>query len=243
MTTKIYGSAQTKLLLVDDADETCTLVRAALRQNASLHVTSAHSIAQARAALASDQFEMILLDLSLPDGDGLTLFGEIKQMKKYRETPIIILTSSDDPRTRVAAFTLDVDDFVGKPFNLAEFRARVESKLRRHQAHEGPTEDFTAGSFVFELATHRLYNREVEKYVDLTSREFKILLQLARHPLWIFSRNQIIQAVWPAGVHVTERAIDTHICLIRRKLGNYSDVVESVLGEGYRFRTGPPSFG
>ncbi|PWU19726.1 MAG: hypothetical protein C5B49_05300 [Bdellovibrio sp.] len=224
-----------KLLLVDDSEETCTLVRNILCQSSDISLDICQTAAEAIEHLSKNKYDLILLDISLPDGDGISLFGRIRSMIKFASVPVVFLTSIGDVTTKVTAFSLDADDFIVKPFNLLEFRARVEAKLRKQMSSKSNADEYVIGPFVFEIGTLRLFNTELGSYLDLTSREFKILHQLSRRPFWIFSREQIINAVWSDGVHVSERTIDTHICLIRKKLGAWSGMIESVLGEGYRF--------
>jgi DNA-binding response OmpR family regulator len=224
-----------RLLLVDDCEETGNLVRHTLCQSPELTLDVTKTTNEALDCLGKYRYDLILLDISLPDGDGLSLFSRIKTLSSCVGIPVIFLTSSNDITTKVTAFSLDADDFIVKPFNLLELRARVEARIRRQLSNRAGAEEYCVGPFVFEMATLRLLNSELGQYLDLTSREFKILLQLSRRPFWIFSRDQIIQAVWSESVHVSERTIDTHICLIRKKLGRWAGMIESVLGEGYRF--------
>lgn len=224
-----------RLLLVDDCEDTRRLVRHTLCQSPEVNLDEAKTSSEALDHLTKYKYDLILLDISLPDGDGLSLFSKIKTLATCVGVPVIFLTSMDDITTKVTAFSLDADDFIVKPFNLLELRARVEARLRRQLSSRSASEEYVVGPFVFEMATLRLFNSELGKYLDLTSREFKILLQLSRRPFWIFSREQIIQAVWSDQVHVSERTIDTHVCLIRKKLGQWAGAIESVLGEGYRF--------
>lgn len=224
-----------RLLLVDDCEDTCKLVRHTLCQSPEVILDECKTTAESLDCLGKYKYDLILLDISLPDGDGLSLFSKIKSMSTCVGVPVIFLTSMNDITTKVTAFSLDADDFIVKPFNLLELRARVEARIRRQLSSRVSSEEYVVGPFVFEMATLRLFNTELGEYLDLTSREFKILLQLSRRPFWIFSRDQIIQAVWSDSVHVSERTIDTHICLIRKKLGRWSGMIESVLGEGYRF--------
>ncbi|MGE4233961.1 MAG: response regulator transcription factor [Bacteriovoracia bacterium] len=223
-----------KVLIVDDDPQVLSTVESSLSP-AGITVDSCESAKEALELINKKKYDSLILDIMLPDSDGFDLFQKIKKQAAYKNVPTLFLSSKEDIASKVSALTLGADDYVVKPFNMIELRARVESKIRKNVARTEELEEFSAGPLTFEITSQRVWIRKEHKLIDLTAKEFKILLLLARRPNWIFSREQILNAVTGVGVHVTDRTIDTHICTIRKKLGDYAGSIDSVLGEGYRF--------
>jgi two-component system alkaline phosphatase synthesis response regulator PhoP len=224
-----------KILLIEDAPDCQLLVKEALARSSDVRIAS--SLGEARALLGTERFELIILDLSLPDGDGMEFFSRLQGAAAVDGTPVIFLTARTETASQVAAFTLGADDYVVKPIRPVEFRARVEAKLRRIAVRRsGPEAALSCGELTIELGTQKatLAGREL----DLTGREFKILCQLARNAEKALSREQLIQAVWGSSVHVLDRTVDTHVYTLRKKLGGHAHYIVSEVGLGYRLSAG-----
>jgi len=187
--------------------------------------------------LSTSKPDLIILDLSLPDQNGLNLCARIQSSNDLRDIPVIILTANADVQTKVAAFSLGVEDYVVKPFDLLEFRARVEAKLKKIQKHKQRDEVVTRGQLQLNLSRQKAYdtNSNPPKDLGLSPLEFKLLYQLTRHDEQILSRNRLLDLVWGDSTEVLDRTVDAHISVLRKKLGTLSSHIESIAGEGYRF--------
>ena len=219
------------ILIVEDCADTRRLIERALSGQFALR--HADDLASARIALADARPELVLLDIGLPDGDGMALCSEMRSDESTRAIPVIFLSSRNAVDTKVTAFGLGADDFVDKPFDGAELRARVSARLRRSLETDsaprviGPLR-IDRGRF----KAHRVENG-VEHDLDLTAHELRLLLALSETPGRVLSRAQLARVLVGDCV-ITERTIDTHLCNLRRKLGPLRDWIETVRGVGYR---------
>jgi DNA-binding response OmpR family regulator len=223
------------ILLIEDAPEYQLMVKKAL-SNAEIDLVIAETTEAGRKSLSERQFDLILLDLVLPDGGGLEFMGALQENARYSSIPVMFLTGTEDVGTKVAAFSLGAEDYLTKPFNPLELRARIEAKLKRQKRTQAQVEFVSIGEIQVHLAEQRVYSLEggTKKELALTGREFKILAYLARHPERVFSRDQILGAVWGENIHILDRTVDTHICALRKKLGTLGSYIESLPGSGYR---------
>ncbi|NUR29425.1 MAG: response regulator transcription factor [Catenulispora sp.] len=231
-----------RLLVVEDDDRVLAALRDGLLRH-GFEVACARTGAEAVAlatAPAGPAPEAILLDLGLPDQDG---FKVCEQIRRHCTAPIIMATARADVRSRVHGLNLGADDYVVKPYNLAELIARIHAVTRRagmtadHQATDpqpashlleaGPLRVDTAGRTV-----------EVDGCpVALARKEFDLLALLARRPGVVFRREQILAEVWNSSWDGTGRTLEVHVASLRGKLGT-PDLIETVRGVGYRLRGG-----
>lgn len=221
-----------RILLVDDAPEIQFLVRRSL-DNRFL-VESATTLEEARKALAKGLFDLILLDVMLPDGNGFEFFEEMRS--SLGETPVLFLTGIDDVDNKVDAFRRGADDYLVKPVDPRELQARVEARLAR----KGRSPEVMFGDLKVNLDRYEVSLKESsgsESIVDLTPHELKILIRLVQNRGRVLSRNQLIDEAWGSGVHVEERTVDKHVSSLRKKIGNASAYVKTVPGFGYMFNT------
>lgn len=225
------------VLLLEDNLEFQTLVKRALG-GGSIKVTVATSSAEALQILEKVSVQLILLDVNLPKQNGFEFFSYLQNSEKYKNTPVIFLTGESDPAKKVAAFSLGAEDYIVKPFDVMEFRARVEARLKKSKKDTQGEESLWRGNIHFNLGSQRVYVMEQggERELELTSLEFKLLFCLARKEDQVFTREQLLSAVWGDRVQVVDRTIDTHISSLRKKLGPCGKYIESVFGTGYRFR-------
>ncbi|MBX3035225.1 MAG: response regulator transcription factor [Bdellovibrionaceae bacterium] len=220
-----------RILLVDDAPEIQFLVRRTL-DNRFL-VESAGTLEEARKALAKGLFDLVLLDVVLPDGNGFEFFEEMRP--SLGETPVLFLTGVNDMDNKVNAFRRGADDYLVKPVDPRELQARVEARL----AKRGRSPEITFGELKVNLDHYEvsLTGNGSERPVDLTPHELKILIRLVQNRGRVLSRNQLIDEAWGAGVHVEERTVDKHVSSLRKKIGDASSYVKTVPGFGYMFST------
>jgi two-component system catabolic regulation response regulator CreB len=223
-----------QVLLVEDAKDCQVIVRETLAKVAEVKI--APTLGEARALLRRERFDLMILDMNLPDGDGLEFFSEIQS----QEVPVIFLTAKGEAAMQVTAFSLGADDYIVKPLRPIEFRARVEAKLKKLAHRRSIDTTLVRGDLRIELGAQRatLVGEGGERRdLDLTGREFKLLYHLARHEGTVFSREQLIAAVWGESVHVLDRTVDTHVYTLRKKLDTHAHYVESEVGLGYRLNT------
>ncbi len=176
--------------------------------------------------------DLVLLDLMLPDMDGLDVLRRLKKKDDWASIPVVVLTAKGTETDKVLGLELGADDYQTKPFSPKELVARVRAVLRRPK---GPSEGRrieAAGRLVLDTLRHEV---TVDgRRVELTSAEFKILSLLASQPGRVFSRNQILDALWGGEKIVVDRTIDVHIRNLREKLGSAADLIKNVRGAGYK---------
>lgn len=231
------GSSTHYVLLVEDSDDSYHLVTRALAP--AISVSWARNCAEARSALRVRQWDCILLDVILPDGDGFKIAQEIQQDPKLKRIPLIFLTGQTTLSDRVLGIAIGADDYITKPFEALELKARVENRIRKSVAQIQETESKRLGALEININNQKVYIWENDKRqeVDLTPIEFKLLLQLTRDPQKVISREALMEAVWGENVHIINRSVDTHISKLRKKLGPHSGYIRSVHGTGYQFST------
>jgi two-component system phosphate regulon response regulator PhoB/two-component system alkaline phosphatase synthesis response regulator PhoP len=175
---------------------------------------------------------LIILDLMLPDIDGMELCKNLKNDVKYSSIPIIILTARGGESDRILGLELGADDYVVKPFSPRELIARVKAVLRRG-TNEGVSKKIKVGSFI-EIDLDRHICLVDGKPLELTGAEFQIFYLLASKPGWVFSRDAILNHLWGNEKFVIDRTIDVHIRHLREKLGIHGGCIKSVRGVGYK---------
>jgi DNA-binding response OmpR family regulator len=219
------------ILIIEDEPAIARLIRDYLERAGLATITAADGdagLARARA----DKPDLILLDLGLPRRDGLDVAREIR---KTSEVPIIAVTARGDETDRIVGLELGADDYVVKPFSPKELVARVRAVLRRSEVPV--TEDVIRGG-ALEIDVARMRVKIEERVVDLTATEFQLLTTLARTPGRVYTRSQLLDAIHGVAFEAYERAIDTHVRNIRRKIEPIPEeprYVQTVHGVGYRF--------
>ena len=222
----------TTVLVVEDEIEIARVVRDYLR-NAGFEVIVVGDGGSAVASVRSAKPDLLVLDLGLPGRDGLDVAREIR---RWSDTPIVMLTARGDETDRVVGLEIGADDYVVKPFSPKELVARVRAVLRRTRTAARGDEIVRAGDVEIDTAKMRVSVGDTQ--VDLTPTEFQLLATLAREPGRVFTRSQLLDAVHGVAIESYERAIDAHVKNIRRKIepttGSPRYVV-TVHGVGYRF--------
>ncbi len=205
----------------------------------SFTVVQAGSIEEGEKALASNQIDVIILDLMLPDGSGLTLCRDIKSDDKTKHIPIIILTAKTEEVDRVVGFELGADDYVTKPFSVRELILRVKAILKRGPTSNNNSEDdeYSFGELTLNFEAHQAYINGNE--ISLTALEFRLLKHLIDRKGRVQTRDQLLEDVWGYSSDVTTRTVDTHIKRLREKLGSVSNHIQTIRGVGYRFSRDP----
>jgi DNA-binding response OmpR family regulator len=224
-----------KILLIDDSQDVGYLVEVTLRPHILHH---AFSLSEARRMMQNESYDLILIDVMLPDGDGFKFCSEISGLGKWQHVPKILLTAKQAVEDKVFGLACGADDYVTKPFSTPELKARVDVRLAK--ALQGAKSSlFQFSEFEFDCDFHRCFvvNGTGKLDLELTPTEFQLFLVLVRNAGAPLTRQELISAVWShQGIHVEPRNIDTHIAHLRRKLGSHRDVVEAVYGKGYAVR-------
>jgi DNA-binding response OmpR family regulator len=222
------------VLIVDD-EPTIAEVLSRYLQRAGYEARIAGDGPSALAAAAQQRPDLVVLDLMLPGIDGLRVMARLRDQDP-RPIGVILLTAKGEESDRVVGLRLGADDYVVKPFSPAELVARVDAVLRRVERADGPAAPLQAGEIRIEPASRQVFVRGEE--VALTQREFDVLLHMARHPHQVFSREQLMNAVWQYSFYTDTSTVTVHIRRLRSKLESdpsRPDHLQTVWGVGYRF--------
>jgi two-component system phosphate regulon response regulator PhoB len=226
--------AKAKILVVEDEEDILELISYNLAKE-GYQVTGVPTGEDTLKRVRSDLPDLVVLDLMLPGVDGLEVCKLLKNDPKTRHVPIVMLTAKGEEADIVTGLELGADDYIAKPFSPRVLIARVRAVLRRGKAGDAVGDGVVR---VQDMVIHP-GRREVllgNQPLDLTFTEFHVLHFLARKPGWVFTRNQIVEAVRGDDYHVTERSVDVQIVSLRKKLGDRSHYLETVRGVGYRFK-------
>jgi DNA-binding response OmpR family regulator len=212
------------VLLVDDHPELLDLVARALKREDHV-VTCATSLSSARAELAVRQPDLIVLDVALPDGTGLDLCRELR--RNQQTLPILLLTAHGEVAQRVAGLNAGADDFLPKPFAMAELRARVRALLRRGPLPRSSV--LMLGDAELDFASRRAWR--AGRAVPLTAREWSLLELLSSRSGRVVNRSEILETIWGEHTESASASLDVIATRVRRKLG--PEVLRTVRAQGY----------
>jgi len=214
------------ILVVEDEDAIADPLVAGLRREGY----DVSRTATGEGALGASPADLVLLDLRLPDIDGLDV---CRQLRERSRVPIIVLTARGEEADRVVGLELGADDYVVKPYGLRELIARIRAVTRRAGSFDGTVGPLRAGELEVDERARRatLAGRELE----LTPKEFELLAALARDPGAAISRQRLLAEVWQTSWYGSSKTIDVHVAALRRKLGD-SGWIETVRGVGFRLR-------
>ncbi|WP_164962011.1 response regulator [Rubrivivax sp. JA1026] len=224
-----------RLLLIDDDSRLTTMVGDYLRRN-GFEVDTAGSLAAGREQLRHRAYDALLLDLMLPDGDGLDLTRELRSDARTRRLPLLMLTARGEPMDRIVGLELGADDYLPKPFEPRELLARVKALLRRAAPEPAGDEVLRFGRLEVDLGARQA--RLDGRPCDLTSHQFDLLVVLAQSPGRVLSRDQIMDALKGHPLEAFDRSIDVHISRIRAVIEDDPKNPKRVLtvrGAGYVF--------
>ncbi len=218
-----------RILIVEDDAVLADGLSAGLRLS-GFTVDHVRTIADARAALETAEFEGLVLDIMLPDGLGLDLLAELRG--KGSALPVLLLTARDGVRDRVRGLDLGADDYLGKPFDLQELAARLRAMLRRRGGRPSP--QLVWNGLAIDPATHS--GRHAGRTLAFSRREFAVLYALMEHPGHILSKGALEERLYGWQEDIESNAIEVHIHKLRAKLGR--EFIETVRGIGYRVTSG-----
>ena len=221
------------ILVIDDQKDFAELVRRSLEKE-GFEVIVAMEGATGLAFARKHRPDLVVLDLTMPDMDGLVVCQRLRAEPRHARLPIIVLSARASAADRVLGLETGADDYLVKPFVPQELVARVKAVLRRSENQAIPHAIIRAGDMVIDVHGHKVAWHG--KPVSLTAAEFRILELLASHPGRAFSRDEISETALRSEAAVTERTVDAHIVGIRKALGPAGDYVETVRSVGYRFQ-------
>ncbi len=219
-----------RILIVEDDDRVARGLATALTR----HGYDVRRVATAADALAADPVDLVLLDLGLPDADGIEV---CRKLRRRGSVAVIAVTARAEERDRIVGLRSGADDYVVKPFGIGELLARIEAVARRTRparaaAAEEPVHE--VGPLTVDLATRTATLAGTE--LTLTRKEFDLLAILAAKPDVVCTRDHLLDQVWQASWEAPSRTLDVHIAALRAKLGSGPVVIETVRGVGYRLR-------
>ena len=219
-------------MIVDDEQDLCDILQFNLT-SAGYEANAVYSAEDALRLNLTD-YHLLLLDVMMEKMSGFELADVLKQNPKTARIPIIFLSAKDTENDKLEGFSLGADDYIAKPFSLKEVLARIKSVL--HRTAEKP--EATPDVLVYEGLVMNLTNKTVHvdgERVPFTKTEFELLRLLLNEREQVFSRQQLIERVWPQNVIVTNRTVDVNITRIRKKVGRYAANIVTRLGFGYYF--------
>ena len=221
-----------KIIVVEDEPDLVDVVTYNLKREGYL-VLAAQRGDEGINLIRSERPDLVLLDLMLPGMDGLSICRQMKSDTSLSEIPIIIASAKGEESDVVIGLEMGADDYLAKPFSPRELLARIKAVLRRGAPRDVIRERLVIRGLVIDSGKHEV--RIEDEIVSLTSTEFKLLHHLAASRGRAFSREQLLNKVVGMGVVVVDRNIDVHIRAVRKKLGNHSNMIQTIRGVGYRF--------
>ena len=218
-----------KLLIVDDEKR----IRALIAKYAAFEgyeTDEAEDGMQAVAMCRERRYDLIIMDVMMPELDG---FSAVREIRKHSDTPVIMLSARGEEYDRIHGFELGIDDYVVKPFSPKELMMRVGAVLKRSGSDKTTEETVTIDGLTVNFTARRVTVDGQE--LDLSPKEYDLLFYMVRNRGIALSREKLISDVWGYDFFGDDRTLDTHIKLLRRQLGRYADRITTLRGVGYRF--------
>lgn len=213
-----------EVLLVEDDAAIASSLRAGLESSGMV----VHHVSTGADAVASPIYDIVLLDIGLPDFDG---FEVCRRIRAKSDVPIIMLTARNEEIDRIFGLEIGADDYVTKPFGLRELIARIRAVTRRRTTNNSGASVIAIGPLSIDVASRRA--SMADEPLDLTTKEFDLLVHLAEHPGVVHRRNDIMESVWDTNWYGPTKTLDAHIAALRKKL-NDPRWIEAVRGVGFR---------
>ena len=182
-------------------------------------------------ALKTEKPELIVLDIMMPEIDGIEVLKRLRSEPKYKDIPVIMATAKGTEMDKIGGLNSGADDYLVKPFGVMEMVARVNAVLRRTTKAE-PIDDITVGTITLKEKEHKVIADS--KKIELTHKEFEMLKFFMLNPGMVFSRDRLMSEIWGMDYIGETRTVDMHIKTLRQKLGNAGGQIKTVIGVGYR---------
>jgi len=228
------------ILVVEDDHDIREMVCRSLAQN-ELQAIGCRDMREARQALASLTPDCMVVDWMLPDGSGIELIRWLRRNAQYQQVPVLMLTARAQESDLITGLDAGADDYLTKPMSLRELNARVRALLRRPAQYNEQQDLLEAGPLQMNLRTHEV--RVGSAGLGLTPTEFRLLKLFLQNPRKVFSREQILNAVWGINAFLGDRTVDVHILRLRKILKPHGieRMIVTVRGSGYRLSDNPDS--
>lgn len=227
---KIGGATVYNILVCDDEIGIRTLIKKYAKFEGH-NVIEAENGMQAVQLCQSENIDIIIMDIMMPELDG---FSAVRQIRKFSAVPVIMLSARGEEYDRIHGFESGVDDYVIKPFSPKELMMRIDVIMRRRQGGNVMRHDvMTKDGLVIDFTARKV--TADGQAVDLSPKEYDLLFYLAKNKGIALSREKLITNVWGYDFYGDDRTLDTHIKLLRRHLGQYSNLIVTLRGTGYRF--------
>ncbi|MBS1985103.1 MAG: response regulator transcription factor [Bdellovibrionales bacterium] len=227
-----------QILIVEDDEELRGIMRQAL-EGPNVKICEAANLVEARKGMMKDNYNLVVVDIGLPDGDGLQFFAQEKKAGKWPSSGIVFVTGRDEMKDKVLAFSLGAEDYLVKPVDMRELQARINARLRKAiVARETPGEILQRGDLKIDVMSQRATMRGadgIDRELPLTFSEFKLLNFLLRNEGTVMSREQLLTNIWGNDANIVDRTVDKHISSLRQKLHPKSHYIETIARAGYRF--------
>ncbi len=223
-----------KILIVDDEMQIRELVKK-YAQFEGYEVYLACNGVEAITSVNTNQPDIIIMDIMMPELDG---YSAVKEIRKKYQIPIIMLSARGEEYDKLYGFDLGIDDYVTKPFSPKELMMRINAILTRYHAKEDKKEEQKTWSYKtlkIDLNARIVYVDDAK--VDLTHKEYELLLYLINNANTAITREQLLEKVWGYGYYGDDRTLDTHMKSLRKKIGEYSNNIITIRRVGYRFET------
>lgn len=217
-----------KILVVDDERLIRNVIREYL-ENEKYEVFEAENGFDALRVLETNRVDLIILDIMMPRMDG---FETLKEIRKTKDTPVIMLSAMKEEEDKLSSFNLGVDDYITKPFSPKELVARVKAHLKRTNGKEN--------AYTYKDLKVDYLGRKVtveNKEVNLTPKEYELLTYFIKNKNVALSREQLLNSVWDYDYYGDDRTVDTHVKMLRKSLGKYRDLIRTVREVGYKYET------
>ena len=216
-----------KLLIVDDEK----LIREVIEEyakNEGYETTQAENGEIALNIILNENIDLVILDIMMPCLDGLAF---LKEMKKIKDIPVIILSARNEEYDKLMGFDLQADDYMTKPFSPKELMARIKAVLKRYG--QNLNDMFIYEGLKIDFKAHSVYIDEKE--IKLTPKEYELLIYFTQNENIALSREVLLNKIWGYDFFGEDRTVDTHIKMLRNNLGKYRDLIKTVRGVGYKF--------
>lgn len=222
-----------QILCIEDNNEMGLMLEGTLGKDYSF--TLAQDIQQAKNYLENEVFDLMTLDLNLPDGDGLKFLEDVSFHPKWKNIPVFILTADSQISQKVKAFSIGAEDYIVKPVDPVELKARIKGKFIRIEKSSEAQDLINLGNLLIYVSKQKVILTQEEPIeLDLTSLELRLLITFAKSNGTVLSRNFLLDEIWGQNMHVSDRTVDTHVGHLRKKIAKSNVTIQTVVGEGYR---------
>lgn len=221
---------QLTIFIVEDDKLNREMVKAAFQEDGHI-VHSAASIGECREILQTNKPDIIVLDRGLPDGDGIQLCLTLKKDPVFRSIPILMLTGKSDVTDKIIGLRFGADDYLTKPFDIEELRARIDAVVRR--VYGSLASKMTRCGITMDIKARTVTRKD--QPIELTGREFGLLRIFMENPDTVLTRESLIAAVWGDAKPISTKVVDVTVMNLRRKLGGEGSPISAIRSFGYKF--------